>query len=53
MKNEKGRLLATGHGVNSMMDVSYKKHLTNDNSILVVKDPSDFDSKWEIYSRKK
>lgn len=56
-KNEplkkRGTLLAQGTGVNSMMDVSYKRKLNNENSVLYVQDPSDFNSKWKIYSRVK
>ncbi len=48
----KGKLLASGSGINSMMDISYKENLSDENSILVVKDPSDLNSKWEIFERK-
>lgn len=49
----KGKVLASGYGIDSMMDASYKKHLTTDNSELHVKDPNDINSKWTIYEKKK
>lgn len=51
--NEKGKLLARGTGVNSMMDTSYKRKYNNDNTILEVSNPDDFNSSWRIYERKK
>jgi len=53
MNGEKhGRLvLARGKGINKMLDVCYKKGLTCDNSVLVVKDPGDLGSSWIIYDK--
>ena len=50
-KYKKGRLLAQGHGVFSMGDVSYKNKWSNNNTILEVSNPNDLDSKWRIYER--
>ena len=52
-KRQFGTLLAQGKGVNSMMDISYKRKLSNNNSILWVKDTSDINSSWKIYSKPK
>lgn len=49
---EKGRLLASGRGQYSLMNKCYKNHWTDDNSILVVEDADDFDSKWKLYAVK-
>lgn len=46
-----GKKLATGTGVSSMMDKSYKNGWTTENSILEVKDPSDLNSRWNIYEK--
>lgn len=46
-----GKKLATGTGVGSMMDKSYKNGWTRENSILEVKDPSDLNSRWNIYEK--
>lgn len=51
-KEQRGPLLARGKGVFKMLDVSYKRGLNDDNSILVVKDMNDLDSTWSIYKRK-
>lgn len=48
---KKGRLLARGSGFMNMMDKSYQKGLSNDNSILEVDDDSDLLSKWRIYEK--
>lgn len=53
MNNEIGILLGKGKGINSMMKFSHEKHLDNSNSILIVDDTSDFNSKWKIYSKPK
>lgn len=46
-----GKKLATGTGVSSMMNKSYKNGWTRENSILEVKDPSDLNSRWNIYEK--
>ena len=46
-----GKKLATGRGVNSMMDKSYKNGWSDKNTILEVKDPSDLNSRWNIYEK--
>lgn len=46
-----GKKLATGRGVNSMMNESYKNNWSTDNTILEVKDPSDLNSRWNIYEK--
>ena len=46
-----GKKLATGTGVNSMLDKSYKNNWSTENTILEVKDPSDFNSRWNIYEK--
>ena len=35
-----------------MMVTSYKKHYNNNNTILSVSNPDDFNSSWKIYERK-
>lgn len=50
-KFKKGKKLATGTGVNSMMDKSYKNNWSNENTILEVKNPSDLNSRWNIYEK--
>lgn len=37
-----------GHGINKMMDVCYRHHLTPENSTLYVRDPNDLDSYWRV-----
>lgn len=37
-----------GYGVNKMMDVCYRHHLTPKNSTLYVRDPNDLDSYWKV-----
>lgn len=37
-----------GYGVNKMMDVCYRHHLTPKNSTLYVRDSSDLDSYWRV-----
>lgn len=49
---KKGRLLASGRGQYKLMDLCYKNQWTDDNSILVVEDANDFDSKWKLYAVK-
>lgn len=53
MDKKFGTLLAKGYGVNSMMDISKRRKLNNNNSVLWVKDTSDFSSEWKIYSKPK
>lgn len=47
---KKGRLLSTGHGMNDMMTVCYQNKWDDDNTILVVADGDNLDSKWYIYA---
>lgn len=52
-KNEAcGECLASGYGVGSMLDACYKKKLNQNNSILVVYDPNDLGSKWQVFAKK-
>lgn len=37
-----------GYGVNKMMDVCFRHHLTPKNSTLYVRDSSDLDSYWRV-----
>lgn len=46
---KQGRLLASGRGSYSMMDKCYKNNWNDSNTILVVEDTDDLDSKWRIY----
>lgn len=46
---KQGRLLASGRGDYDMLDICYKKGWTDENTILVVDDTDDLDSKWRIY----
>ena len=46
---KQGRLLASGRGAQKMMDICYKNNWSDENTILVVEDTSDLDSKWRIY----
>lgn len=46
---KQGRLLASGRGSYDMMDVCYKHNWDDSNTILVVEDTDDMDSKWRIY----
>lgn len=43
------RVLAKGRGQYDLMDVCYKHHWTDENSVLVVDDVDDMDSTWTIY----
>lgn len=53
-KAKKGKLIATGFGVSSMLDKTFNKpNMKPDNSILWVKDDSDFNSQWKIYEKKR
>lgn len=47
---KKGALLASGRGQYDMMDVCYRNKWSDDNTILVVSDVNNFDSKWKIYA---
>jgi len=51
-KENKGRLLAFGKGINTMGDISYRYGYSRKNTVLEVKDPSDLNSEWKIYQRK-
>lgn len=46
---KQGRLLARGRGSYDMMDKCYKNNWDDSNTILVVEDTSDMNSKWRIY----
>lgn len=46
-----GKILARGKGLDEMMEISYKKHLTEENSILIVHNPKSLDSTWIIYEK--
>lgn len=46
---KQGRLLAHGRGSYDMMDVCYKHNWDDSNTILVVEDTNDMNSKWRIY----
>ena len=50
-KFKKGKKLATGTGVDSMMAKSYKYKWSTKNTILEVKNPSDLNSRWNIYEK--
>ena len=50
---EKGKKLATGHGLKSMGEKSYKNKWGTRNTILEVMDESDLNSKWNIYERQR
>ena len=47
----KGKVLARGKGLDEMMEISYQKHLSEENSILVVHNPNSLDSAWTIYEK--
>lgn len=49
---KRGRLLAQGRGWHDMMDVCYQHKWDNDNTILVVSNANNLDSKWYIYEKK-
>ena len=46
---KQGRLLAQGHGDYDMMDKCFKNNWNDSNTILVVEDTDDMNSKWRIY----
>lgn len=46
----KGRLLARGKGLESMLRICWDKKFNRKNTILEVEEPSDIDSKWAIYA---
>ena len=48
---KKGRLLASGRGDFEMMDQCYKNHWTDENTILVVENGDDLESRWKIYEK--
>lgn len=50
---KKGKKLATGTGIKSMGEKSYKNKWSNENTILEVKDTSDLNSRWNIYERQR
>lgn len=46
---KQGKLLARGRGVQKMMDKCWLNNWSDSNTILVVEDTSDLNSKWRIY----
>lgn len=48
-KLKQGKLLARGRGVQKMMDKCWLNNWSDSNTILVVEDTSDLNSKWRIY----
>lgn len=50
---EKGKKLATGRGLKSMGEKSYKNQWNNRNTILEINDESDLNSRWNIYERQR
>lgn len=44
-------ILARGRGIARMLDVCYKRGLSNDNSVLVVRNPGDLNSSWVVYDK--
>jgi hypothetical protein len=48
---KRGKKLATGRGLKSMGEKSYKYKWNDRNSILEVEEPSDINSRWNIYER--
>ena len=48
-----GRKLASGRGLDDMFYESKQLKLNDRNSILEVKNPSDLDSKWNLYKRER
>lgn len=50
---KRGKKLATGTGLKSMGEKSYKYKWNNRNTILEVKEPSNIDSRWNIYERQR
>lgn len=50
---KRGKKLATGRGLKSMGEKSYKYKWNNRNTILEVEEPSDIDSRWNIYERQR
>lgn len=45
--------LASGHGIESMLDICNKNKWTDDNTYLIVENTNDLDSKWWIISKEK
>lgn len=43
--------LASGRGLNQMLDISKTNRWTEENTILEVKNPNDLDSKWTIWRK--
>lgn len=50
---KKGKKLATGRGLKSMGEKSYKNQWNNRNTILEINDESDLNSRWNIYERQR
>ena len=47
-----GKLLATGNGVDKMLEVCNENKWDKDNTLLVLADPEDLQSEWKIYGIK-
>lgn len=47
---KKGALLASGRGQYDMMDVCYRRGWSDENTILVVSNADDLNSRWQIYA---
>lgn len=43
------RVLASGRGMMSMLDICHRRKLSDENSVLVVHEPDNLDSTWTIY----
>lgn len=48
----RGRMLASGKGLTSCLDICYQNKWNDENTILVVSNASDFESRWRIYEKK-
>lgn len=47
------KVLATGYGVHSMLDVCHKNGWNTQNTDLEIEDPNDLDSKWVLKERER
>lgn len=45
--------LASGYGIDDMLDVCHKNKWTDENTILIVKNSNDLNSKWWILEKEK
>lgn len=46
-------ILAKGLGMENMLDICYQNKWTNDNTILIVENSNDLNSKWWILEKEK